>query len=94
MIVVDASVLADFLLGRREATEAIAERFGRTPISRSTRPRSSSPETLNALRRLVLSGRLGEERRLGGRRAIWAAHGWSGTRTPPSGSGCGTSATT
>ena len=62
MIVVDASVLADFLLGRRAATEAIADALREDADQPLHAPEVVEPETLNALRRLVLSGRLGEER--------------------------------
>ena len=62
MIVVDASVLADFLLGRRETTEAIADALREDADQPLHAPEVVEPETLNALRRLVLSGRLGEER--------------------------------
>ena len=75
VIVVDASVLADFLLGRREATEVIADAFREDADQPLHAPEVVEPETLNALRRLVQLGRLG---RSAPRRPspIWAAHGW------------------
>ena len=62
MIVVDASVLADFLLGRAEAIEALVHALGGDDGQPLHAPELVEPETINALRRLVLSGRLAEDR--------------------------------
>ena len=62
MIVVDASVLADFLLGRAEAIGAVVHALGGDDGQRLHAPEIVEPETINALRRLVLSGRLTEDR--------------------------------
>lgn len=62
MIVVDASVLTDFLLGRPEAVGVVdAELAGREhePLHA---PELIEPETLNALRRLVRRGDVTLER--------------------------------
>lgn len=55
MIVVDASVLVDFLLGRPQAVAALADELpgdGQEPLHA---PDLIEPEALNALRRLALS---------------------------------------
>jgi predicted nucleic acid-binding protein len=62
VIVVDASVLADFLLGRSEAVTAVLGAVGDDADQPLHAPEIVEPETLNALRRLVLSGRLSEDR--------------------------------
>jgi predicted nucleic acid-binding protein len=62
LIVVDASVLTDFLLGRPQALDAVErELAGRThePLHA---PELIEPETLNALRRLALAGSVTDQR--------------------------------
>jgi predicted nucleic acid-binding protein len=60
MIVLDASALADFLLGREAALEAILEALSNHPSLHA--PELVEPETLSVLRRHVLSGSLSVER--------------------------------
>lgn len=62
MIVVDASVLTDFLLGRYPALLAIADALDGDPQQPLHAPDVIEPETLNALRRLALAGLLSDER--------------------------------
>jgi predicted nucleic acid-binding protein len=62
VIVVDASVLADFLLGRSEATTAVVDALRGDDGQPLHAPEIVEPETLNALRRLVSSRRLSEDR--------------------------------
>lgn len=60
MIVVDASALTDFLLGRPEAIEAIA---GDLPEYEPLHaPELIEPETLSALRRLARNGAITDRR--------------------------------
>lgn len=62
MIVVDASVITDFLLGRSEAVTVMeAELAGREHESLHA-PELIEPETLNALRRLVRQRRVTHQR--------------------------------
>ena len=62
MIVVDASALTDFLLGRPEALRAFDDELsdrGQEPLHA---PELAEPETLNALRRLASAGRVSDRR--------------------------------
>jgi predicted nucleic acid-binding protein len=62
LIVVDASALTDFLLGRPEALQAFDEELsdrGQEPLHA---PELVEPETLNALRRLAGAGRVSDRR--------------------------------
>jgi predicted nucleic acid-binding protein len=61
LIVVDASVLTDFLLGRDAAVEAVVAALGDAQEFLHA-PELIEPETLNALRRLMLAGHLAEDR--------------------------------
>jgi predicted nucleic acid-binding protein len=73
-MVLDASVLTDFLLGRPQTLDALeAEMVGHEhePLHG---PELIEPETLNALRRLVLAGSISHER------ATEAASDLAGTR--------------
>jgi len=54
VIVVDASVLTDYLLGRPEALDAVDEEAGPQDAHPLHAPEVIEPETLNALRRHVL----------------------------------------
>lgn len=62
MIVVDASALTDFLLGRPAALEAIESAFETRAGEALHAPELVEPETLNALRRLALAGAVNERR--------------------------------
>ena len=62
MIVVDASVLADFLVGRLEAIGVVLDALGDDHDQPLHAPELIEPETLSALRRLVLAGRISEDR--------------------------------
>lgn len=62
MIVIDASVLTDFLLGRPEAVEAIAGELGDREHEPLHAPELIEPEALNALRRLARSGAISDRR--------------------------------
>lgn len=62
MIVVDASVLTDFLLGRPPALAAIEDELAGHEEEPLHVPELVEPETLNALRRLVRSGALTAQR--------------------------------
>lgn len=62
MIVVDASVLTDFLLGRPSTVDALALEFEGDEEQPLHAPELIEPETLNALRRFVRSGEVSEER--------------------------------
>jgi predicted nucleic acid-binding protein len=62
LIVVDASVLADFLLGRPQALDAVESELAGSDQQPLHAPELIEPETLNALRRLALSGRLTDQR--------------------------------
>lgn len=53
MIVVDASVLTDFLLGRRETHVAVEDELGDRSEEPLHAPELVEPEVLNALRRLL-----------------------------------------
>jgi predicted nucleic acid-binding protein len=72
VIVVDASVLTDFLLGRPSAVKAlVGEAAEHEPLHA---PELVEPETLNALRRLAMRGNITD------RRASEAASDLAGVR--------------
>jgi predicted nucleic acid-binding protein len=56
LIVIDASVLTDFLLGRPEALTAVESELASREHEPLHAPELVEPETLNALRRLARSG--------------------------------------
>jgi predicted nucleic acid-binding protein len=62
LIVVDASVLADFLLGRPQALDALGRAVEDDVHQPLHAPELIEPETLNALRRLASSGRVSDDR--------------------------------
>lgn len=62
MIVADASVLTDVLLGRAQALDALEGELGGHEHEPVHAPDLIEPETLNALRRLVRSGSLTDQR--------------------------------
>ncbi len=62
MIVIDASVLADFLLGRPPALEAVEQALDEDDQQPLHAPELIEPETLNALRRLALAGLVADRR--------------------------------
>jgi predicted nucleic acid-binding protein len=62
VIVVDASVLTDFLLGRPEAVDAIVRELDGREQEPLHAPELIEPETLNALRRLALGGSVTQQR--------------------------------
>jgi predicted nucleic acid-binding protein len=62
LIVVDASVLTDFLLGRTEALDALAHQMTGREHEPLHAPELIDPETLNALRRLAGRGAVSERR--------------------------------
>lgn len=62
MIVVDASVLTDFLLGRPSALAAIQAALGDRRHQPLHAPELVEPETLNALRRMARAGLVSERR--------------------------------
>lgn len=62
MIVIDASTLTDFLVGRETALDAVTEALGADDQQSLHAPELVWPETLNALRRMVLRGDLSDER--------------------------------
>ena len=62
MIVVDASVVTDFLIGRPEAITAVREAIGADAYQPLYAPELIEPEILNALRGLARSGSLSDER--------------------------------
>jgi predicted nucleic acid-binding protein len=61
LIVLDASVLTDFLLGYAPAVEAV-ENLGEFASQPFHAPALIEPETLNALRGMTRSGQVSEER--------------------------------
>jgi predicted nucleic acid-binding protein len=61
-MVVDASVLTDFLLGRPQALDAVQRGLIGHEHEPLHAPELVEPETLNALRRLVLAGNVTDER--------------------------------
>lgn len=62
MIVLDASVLTDFLLGRPQAVDALQTALAGAEHEPVHAPELIEPETLNALRRLTRGGRVTEQR--------------------------------
>jgi predicted nucleic acid-binding protein len=62
LIVVDASILADFLLGRPEAMVALDEALLDRPHEPLHAPELIEPEALNALRGLVRGGVVSDHR--------------------------------
>jgi predicted nucleic acid-binding protein len=62
LIVVDASVLTDFLLGRREALIAVEHALADREHEPMHAPELIDPETLNALRRLARAGMVTDRR--------------------------------
>jgi predicted nucleic acid-binding protein len=62
VIVVDASVLTDFLLGRAPTLDALEREFAGREHEPMHAPELIEPETLNALRRLALAGAVTERR--------------------------------
>jgi predicted nucleic acid-binding protein len=74
LIVVDASVLTDFLLGREEAMEAVAGELENEPHQLLHAPELVDLETLNALRRLV------RQKAVSRRRALEAVADLDGVR--------------
>lgn len=61
-MVVDASVLTDFLLGRPQALEALQRELAGHEHEPLHVPELVEPETLNALRRLALAGAVSDQR--------------------------------
>jgi predicted nucleic acid-binding protein len=61
-MVVDASVLTDFLLGRPRALDAVQRVLTGREHEPLHAPELIEPETLNALRRLVLAGAVTDQR--------------------------------
>ena len=62
MIVLDASALTDYLLGRAVALAAVEDALGGREGEPLHAPELIEPETLSALRRLVRAGQVGEDR--------------------------------
>jgi predicted nucleic acid-binding protein len=62
VIVVDASTLTDYLVGREPAVAAVAEALGADTEQPLHAPELVWPETLNALRRMALRGDISDER--------------------------------
>jgi predicted nucleic acid-binding protein len=62
LIVIDASVLTDFLLGRAEAAEAIDRELAGREHDPLHAPEVVEPETLNALRNLVRAKTVTDQR--------------------------------
>jgi predicted nucleic acid-binding protein len=62
MIVVDASTLTDFLVGREAALDAVTEALGADDQQSLHAPEMVWPETLNALRRMARRGDLSDGR--------------------------------
>ncbi len=62
MIVIDASVLTDFLLGRTEAVEAIDHELAGREQDPLHAPEVVEPETLNAMRNLVRGRAITDQR--------------------------------
>ena len=65
MIVIDASALTDFLLGRRRALETVEEALASQPHESLHAPELIEPETLDALRRLAGRGAVSDARAAG-----------------------------
>jgi predicted nucleic acid-binding protein len=64
LIVVDASVLIDFLLGRSETLDAVQRELAGREHDPLHAPELIEPETLNALRRLAAQGAVSQRRAL------------------------------
>jgi predicted nucleic acid-binding protein len=62
LIVVDASALSDFLLGRTQALESFESALAGREQEPLHAPELIEPEILNALRRLVATGRVDDRR--------------------------------
>ncbi len=62
MILVDASILTDFLLGRPQALAALQRELVGREQEPLHAPELVEPETLNALRRLAISGAITDQR--------------------------------
>jgi predicted nucleic acid-binding protein len=62
LIVIDAGVLTDFLLGRPAALEAVEAEFAGREYEPLHAPELIEPETLNALRGLIRGGKISAER--------------------------------
>jgi predicted nucleic acid-binding protein len=62
VIVIDASVLTDFLLGRPQTMDALEHELAGHEHEPMHAPDLVEPETLNALRRLALSGAVTDRR--------------------------------
>jgi predicted nucleic acid-binding protein len=62
VIVVDASTLTDFLVGREAALDAVQAALGADDQQPLYAPELVWPETLNALRRMMLRGDLSDDR--------------------------------
>jgi predicted nucleic acid-binding protein len=62
LIVIDASVLTDFLLGRREAVDTVTRELVGREHEPLHAPELVEPETLNAVRRLALAGSITQQR--------------------------------
>jgi predicted nucleic acid-binding protein len=62
VIVVDASTLTDFLIGREAALDAVQDALGADDQQPLYAPELVWPETLNALRRMTLRGDLSDDR--------------------------------
>jgi predicted nucleic acid-binding protein len=62
LIVLDASVLTDFLLGRPHALDALERELAGHEHEPLHAPELIEPETLNALRRLALDGTVSDRR--------------------------------
>ena len=62
MIIIDASTLVDFLVGREPALVAVAEALGADIEQPLHAPELVWPETLNALRRMALRGDISDDR--------------------------------
>jgi predicted nucleic acid-binding protein len=62
LIVLDASVLTDFLLGRPQALDALERELVGREQEPLHAPELIEPETLNALRRLAADERVGDRR--------------------------------
>jgi predicted nucleic acid-binding protein len=62
VIVLDASALTDFLLGREDALAALGGQLLEDPGEAAHAPELIEPETLSALRRLAVGGELSDRR--------------------------------
>jgi predicted nucleic acid-binding protein len=62
LIVIDASALTDFLLGRPEALDGLVDELAHREHEPLHAPELVEPETLNALRRLAGTGAVSDQR--------------------------------